>query len=58
MYLVIEVEVHVHKDRIEMVIKTAKSEKFVLDPDNAVELGIKLLRAAYATKEFGIDKTW
>lgn len=42
--------VHVHDGKIEIEIKTDTVAKFTLGPDSAIELGIKILRAAYAAK--------
>lgn len=46
--------VHVRDGKIEIDIKIDKVSKFVLEPNDAMELGMKLLRAAYATKVRGI----
>lgn len=46
----IEVEVHARQNKIEMLIKTDKVNKFTLEPDKAMDLGINLLRAVYSTK--------
>lgn len=42
--------VHARGQKIEVEIKTDKSSKFTLEPDEAMDLGTKLLKAAYATK--------
>jgi len=44
----IEASVHVHEGKIEIEIKAEKPARIILEPDEAMELGVKLLRAAYA----------
>ena len=51
------VKVHARKDKIDLEIRTDKCGKFTLNPDDAMELGIKLLRAAYVTKFRKTDTT-
>ena len=46
--------VHVREGKIEIEIKIDKVSKFTLEPDDAMELGMKLLKAAYASKVRGI----
>lgn len=46
----VKTTVHVRDGKIEVEIKTDKIGKFALEPNEAMELGIKLLKAAYATK--------
>jgi len=42
--------VHIREGKIEIEIKVDKVSSFTLNPDDAMELGVKLLRAAYAAK--------
>lgn len=44
--------VHARGDKIEVEIKAGKGKinKLILKPDEALDLGIKLLKAAYSTK--------
>ncbi len=44
--------VHSRADKIEVEIQIAKNKtsKLTLQPDEALDLGIKLLKAAYSTK--------
>jgi hypothetical protein len=44
--------VHARAGKIEVEIKTGKGKtsKLTLEPDEALDLGIKLLKAAYSTK--------
>jgi len=42
--------VHARGQKIEVEVKTDKLSKFSLEPDEAMDLGTKLLKAAYATK--------
>jgi hypothetical protein len=44
----VEASVHVHEGKIELEIKAEKPVKLRLEPDDAMELGVKLLRAAFA----------
>ncbi len=44
----IEASVHVREGKVEVEIKAEKPAKIKLEPDDAMELGLKLLRAAYA----------
>jgi hypothetical protein len=46
----VDVEVHARKDKIELEIRSDKYTRLWLNPDEAMELGIQLLRAAYTTK--------
>ncbi|MFQ5836424.1 MAG: hypothetical protein ACE5HG_01070 [Candidatus Bathyarchaeia archaeon] len=46
----VETTVHVHGGKLEIEIKDDKVIRFTLEPNDALNLGIKLLRAAYATK--------
>ena len=46
--------VHIHDEKIEVDIN--KIGRFALDTDDAMELGIKLLRAAYVAKARGVKK--
>jgi len=46
--------VHVRDEKIEVDINGVS--RFALDADDAMELGIKLLRAAYAAKARGVKK--
>ena len=43
-------KVHTYKGKIVIEIKTNDVGKFTLEPDDAMNLGVKLLRAAYATR--------
>jgi len=45
-----KIMVHVRGKKIEVEIKADKSTKFTLEPDEAMDLGTKLLKSAYATK--------
>jgi len=45
-----KIAVHAPGKKIEVEIKTDKLSKFTLEPDEAMELGTKLLKAAYAAK--------
>jgi len=49
-----KIAVHVRDQKVEVDINEVS--RFVLDADEAMELGIKLLRAAYAAKARGIKK--
>ena len=44
----VEALVRVREGKVRIEIKTDKISKFTLEPDDAMELGVKLLRAAYA----------
>ena len=44
----IEASVHVRQGKVEVEIKAEKPANLKLEPDDAKELGVKLLRAAYA----------
>lgn len=48
--MMVETTVHVRQRKIEVEIKTDKIGRFTLEPDDAVELGIKLLKAAYGAR--------
>jgi hypothetical protein len=43
--------VRVYDGKIEIEVETDTVVKFTLSPDDAIEFGIKLLRAAYSAKE-------
>ena len=45
-----KISVHTCNGKIELEFKINGANKLTLNPDEAIELGIKLLRAAYATK--------
>jgi len=45
-----KIMVHARGKKIEVEIKTDKLSRFTLEPDEAMDLGTKLLKAAYATK--------
>lgn len=45
-----KITVHARDKKIEVVVKTDKLSKFTLEPDEAMDLGTKLLKATYATK--------
>lgn len=47
--------VHARAGKIEIEIKAGKGKasKLTLQPDEALDLGIKLLKAAYSTKAHG-----
>lgn len=45
-----KITVHARGEKIEAEVKTDKLSKFTLEPIEAMELGTKLLKAAYATK--------
>lgn len=49
-FLAAKITVHARGSKIEVEIKTDKLSKFTLEPDEAMDLGTKLLKAAYATK--------
>lgn len=51
-----KVTVHARGNRIEVEVKANKSSKFSLEPDEAMDLGTKLLKAAYATKSSIVKK--
>jgi len=51
-----KIMVHARGKKIEVEIKTDKSNKFTLEPDEAMDLGTKLLKAAYATKSSSSKK--
>jgi hypothetical protein len=44
----VEISVHVNEGKIDLEIRVEKPAKIQLEPDEAMELGVKLLRAAYA----------
>jgi len=46
--------VRMREGKIEIEIKIDGVSKFTLESDDAVELGIKLLRAAYAARVQGV----
>lgn len=46
----VKTEVHVFKGRINIKVMNEKTDKFELDPDEALEFGIMLLKAAYSAK--------
>jgi hypothetical protein len=46
----VKTTVHVRDGKIEIEIKVNRIGKFTLEPDDALDLGIKLLKAAYSTK--------
>jgi len=46
--------VHLRDEKIEVDINEVS--RFALDADDAMDLGIKLLRAAYAAKARGVKK--
>jgi len=52
--LMAKAAVHVRDQKVEVDINEVS--RFVLDADEAMELGIKLLRAAYAAKARGVKK--
>lgn len=43
-----EITVHVREGKVEIEIRTDKVGKLTLEPSDAMSLGIKLLKAAYA----------
>jgi len=45
-----KITVHARGKKIEVDIKADKPSKFSLGPDEAMDLGTKLLKAAYASK--------
>lgn len=48
--MVAKIGVHARGKKIDVEVKTDKLAKFTLDSDEAMELGVKLLKAAYGTK--------
>lgn len=54
-----KVTVHAKGNKIELEVKADeadKASKFSLEPDEAMDLGTKLLKAAYATKSSSVKK--
>jgi len=45
-----KITVHARANKIEVEIRIDKLSKFTLEPDQAMDLGTKLLKAAYASK--------
>jgi hypothetical protein len=48
--LAAKISVHARGSKIVVEIRTDKASKFTLEPDEAMDLGTQLLKAAYATK--------
>ncbi|MFX0198742.1 MAG: hypothetical protein ACFFCW_21680 [Candidatus Hodarchaeota archaeon] len=46
----VETAIHVREGKVEIEIKTDKVSKLSLEPNEVIDLCIKLLRAAYATR--------
>lgn len=46
----IKTEVHAVKGKIDIVIKNEKTTQMTLEPDEALEFGIMLLKAAYSVR--------